>query len=622
MQELWLDILQVVTTLSHLFLNCYAELRWPPGCTQSECERSLLDAVKLVIPLLQASETSVRDFLQSDKQTAMLEGSDSKVLDSALCPNFSTPTATVRSYLTSLHCVLCSVELPRECTMAAAAAWIKLLSFAGPVKLVVKLLSTALKPQEIEPGHIGPTVTPWVFYGESGSSFASIFQLLPAFTRLSVVRGMLASLRLSTLSHQLDEEMQFRCLHDTIFEMLIKNCSDSADHHLRFHAMNTLHICLQQTVTRVRQGSVDLSLMSRKQDSVLNVIWTCLEDPSSGIAARVQELFDYLLKVKDVSVEDPEAYWATLTRKFLDLSWKRKGKYAPLISITKHIGAPSVIAMHGSILRDVIFAMAFDPVASASASLLEVLLTSLRKSVLPELCLQICVPPVWEALSSSDPKVQSNALCYALPLFLKRIPDSLGAILDTIRNSAKRCNLLTELWALVAVLHSARSQMSLGDMAFGEQCDYGHAAHHGPRTYISYAEMRTALTSVDGVLRMAALELLCVCYKTTMEIADTEYELLRIAIPLTLSLDHAGLQSRCRALLQKLFVRLHQSARQSVVQAKPDALDPETVTKMKSFISWLVRLVVCSICPGASYQRKSMALVIWQQLAALFFEVP
>lgn len=613
MENLWLDILQLVTVLTDMFLSCYTDLKWPAGYVQSECERSLLDTVKVPITLLQVSEVHVRRVLEATE----MPKDGAAATEQTLPLDFSAPNATICSYSRCLHRLLCAPDLPRDCAMAAGSAWVKLLSFAGPVSAVSQIFSATICGQD------GTKLAehPWAFMAVDRKSFYSVYWQLNSFSRLSVVRGLLSSIPLQNLCVDLADGKP--CLHDQIFEVLISFCNDSADHHLRFHAMNTMHICLQQTIKRAKDGSADRSLMAKKQDSVLNVIWSCLEDPSSGIAGRVQELFDYLLKVKDISVDDPDAYWERLTVKFLDLDWKRKGKYAPLISITKHLGASTMMRLNSNMFRDTIFAIAYDPVASIAASLLEELLKSLAKNVSPEVCLQSCVPAVWEALCSSDGKVQTNALGYALPLFLKRVPNSLPAILDTIRDSTAACSPRTKLWALVAVLRSARATMSLGDTPFAAPCDGGGktAARDG-KTFITYEEMHMALTSSDGEIRLAALELLCVCYKTTMQVVDVEYDLLKVAIPLTFSLDDTGLRSRCRSLLQKMFVRLHQSSRQAVVQAKPDAPEPETVVKMKSFMEWLVGLVTSSICPGVSYERKSMALEIWHQLANLFFETP
>ena len=114
--------------------------------------------------------------------------------------------------------------------------------------------------------------------------------------------------------------------------------------------------------------------MAEKQQSVLRVIWNSLEDPSSGISGQIKELFDYLLDAREESLEDPTTFWADLANRFLGLDWRRKGKYTPLTSITSRLGARFLMALSPGVMRDVVLALAYGPVASVAGSLLEAIL--------------------------------------------------------------------------------------------------------------------------------------------------------------------------------------------------------------------------------------------------------
>ena len=211
---------------------------------------------------------------------------------------------------------------------------------------------------------------------------------------------------------------------------------------------------------------------------------------------QIQALFDYLLDVREESVAEPLVFWGKLASQFLVLDWKRKGeykhpykpptknparvawtisydiclflagKYKPLISITSRLGADFLLHLYaespsageGGLLSDVILALAYSPVASVAAALLEALLLSLMgvrsgkknkkhkkekkdkksknnnssNSKAPngqqqqeektevggsEVVKATILPPLLAALASTDAKVQVGILDHALPTY-------------------------------------------------------------------------------------------------------------------------------------------------------------------------------------------------------------
>jgi hypothetical protein len=587
----WAMQLRIASALVELYIDCQTSMAWPDGFAQCECDRYLLDMIKTVTMILQFSGQEI--------QNAMRDQIDSDAIS---------------NYVSCLNHLLCSPDLVRECAMSAGASWVKLLSLGGPVDEISRLFSVAIM-------HADATteLQPWIFTVVQKKSFVSVYRELPTFSQLSIVRGLLSTVPLVDLCN-VQADAMVDCLHDQIFDVLTSFCNDSADHHMRFQAMSALHICLQQTIKRCSSGAVSRALMASKQDQVLHVIWNSLEDPSSGIVSQTQALFDYLLAVREVSVDDAESFWQELTRKFLNLDWNRKGKYAPLAAITSRLGADFVMQIHSDVFHDVVLALSYESVASAAASLFEALLKSLLHSGVDGhlACLASCLPSLLNALCSPDPIIQASVLSYAIPLVLKCIPDCLDTILAAIRTADADSH--SKLWALVAVFRVARASGKVRDLVFTREHDAA-CVENGSGT-ITYAEMCTALTNEDGEMRLATLELLCVCYKTTLELTPDEFSLLKVAIPLTLALDSTSLRSRCRSLMGKLFVRLHQSARQSVVQSKSSANETDTVTRMKNFLRWLVELIRNSVCPGVSFERKAMALEFWSELTRLYFEPP
>jgi hypothetical protein len=610
----WAGITRAVTSVVGMFLSCVSTQVWPTGLLEADCARHLLDAIKMTVVLFQASEREVRTIIRGVQPDSL-----------AIQPAPESDLGCICSYVTSLHELLESPDLSRDCTMAAGAALVKLLGVAAKGEVVSRAFVSVIRTSQ----HSTPPnqAEPWLFTAVAARPFGSTYRQLPKFSQLAVVRGLLTSLPLEVLcAHENRPGASTGaadCLHDRIFGVLTSLCDESADHHLRFQALSSLHICLRQTLTRTQHGAVGRAVMAEKQQAVLRVIWNSLEDPSSGISGQIKELFDYLLDAREESLENPTEFWGDLANRFLGLDWRRKGKYTPLTSITSRLGARFLIDQSPGMMRDVVLALAHGPVASVAGSLLEALLKSLTHEAAP--CQgdyeKDILPALMEALHSSDAKVQGGALNYALPIYMKCVPGCLGSLLDQIRGADTFGSKRSKLWALVAVLRVARAKSQVRELLFS---DYDYAASEDvidgkELQSITYGELQAALTHEDGELRLAALELLTVCYKTTLTLTTPEYELVRLSLPLSLALDDTSLRSRCRALMGKLFVRMHQSSRQSAIQQKSDAADTATVKRMKSFLTWMVQFLCDSANPASSFDRKWMALQILKEFTTVFF---
>ena len=604
----WTGITRVVAAVVAIYMECQSSSAWPTGLSEADCSRHLLDGIKMTVTLFQASELEIRSVVREvPPPREEGEGVTSSVpADSDI--------GCICGYLASLRALLLSPGVARDSSMAAGAALVKLLSLAAKGDVISRLFGAAIRRNADRAKRSRPP-DPWLFSAVAeGSTFSTFYGQLPAFSQLCIVRGLLSSLPLEILCVPESAAPRAACLHDGIFDVLTALCDESADHHLRYQALGSLHTCLRQTVVRTQHQRIDRALMAAKQQAVLRVIWNSLEDPSSGISGQIQELFDYLLDVRADSVEDPGKFWAELATRFLALDWKRKGKYVPLTSITSRLGSGFLISLHPSILRDVVVALAHPPVSSVAGTLLEAMLKSLVKAAASAErdCAHELMPSLMHALRSDDEKVKSGALNYGLPIFIKCVPDCLLTVLDSIR-ADEDFDERGKLWALVAVLRVARAKFQLRELVFSGY-DYGSSRPADETRPISYDEMRNALTHRDGELRLAALELLCVCYKTTLELTEPEYELLTLSLPLSLSLDSTSLRSRCRALMGKLFVRIHQSSRQKQIQTKPGEPEPLTVRRMKRFLQWVVKFLCESASPASSFDRKWMALLVFKEV--------
>ena len=116
-----------------------------------------------------------------------------------------------------------------------------------------------------------------------------------------------------------------------MFARLCALCGDTADHHLRFQLLKSLHMCL-------RQASRDRAQFEAKQDAVMRIIWNSLEDPCTGISKQIKVLFEFLLERRPradgedgagaAAVAASDQFWNELASRFLALDWRRRGASA------------------------------------------------------------------------------------------------------------------------------------------------------------------------------------------------------------------------------------------------------------------------------------------------------
>ncbi|KAG1680341.1 hypothetical protein FOA52_015431 [Chlamydomonas sp. UWO 241] len=122
--------------------------------------------------------------------------------------------------------------------------------------------------------------------------------------------------------------------------------------------------------------------------SVMQVVWANLEEPLAQTARQIHEAFDALLELLKLQqqhghghgsgAEGGGDFLGATCRQMLSFPCTRKGRYLPLASLVRGLGASQLLSLRPGLVRETLVAMGDDMVASAAATFLRTLLLALR----------------------------------------------------------------------------------------------------------------------------------------------------------------------------------------------------------------------------------------------------
>ncbi|KAJ0975281.1 hypothetical protein J5N97_017246 [Dioscorea zingiberensis] len=184
---------------------------------------------------------------------------------------------------------------------------------------------------------------------------------LSSLSRLCLLRGILTAIPRTVLNaFVLNNGSIWTILYDGILPELCKHCENPIDSHFNFHALTVMQICFQQIKTSMLAELADFSgdydaIPEEMSNRVLRIIWNNLEDPLSQTVKQVHLIFDLLLDVKSslYSREGSERFKLFLCKIAVDLlklGPRCKGRYVPLASLTKRLGAKSLLELNNKLL--------------------------------------------------------------------------------------------------------------------------------------------------------------------------------------------------------------------------------------------------------------------------------
>ncbi|EGF77302.1 hypothetical protein BATDEDRAFT_36006 [Batrachochytrium dendrobatidis JAM81] len=329
------------------------------------------------------------------------------------------------------------------------------------------------------------------------------------------------------------------------------------------------------------------------------------EDPLMIIQHKLQDLFIAVLSFVCPGkklVPELEYELNTMIKKLISLDWHKKAKY-DLLSIIMH-EAPArnhVILSKGVLERGLSLLSNHILGTSVTHFVYQALVAELKNNSTswPDLIVQ--------AILTGDTNVRKLLSERIIPKLSKFKPSSLSLILQALEQPAYASNQYV-LYAQVTLWKSI--------------CNSGSLII--PEAKIKIKEiLNHAITHPDIDLRFDALELLTSGRRTSEDIEQSTYEIVKMFLQVNMCVQSSDSRQRLLAQLQRFFERiknvmyanLRQIANNNRILSSEEAEVANneintSVSAKEEFLLWLQRFLMASMFPGASFQRVNLSLSV------------
>ncbi|XP_038903869.1 thyroid adenoma-associated protein homolog [Benincasa hispida] len=535
------------------------------------------------------------------------------------------------------------------------------------------------------------------------ANVCSEIQTFSVLSRLCLIRGILTAIPRPVLNipfYMMEGDLNGHpgclnsgdsvktVLYDGILPELCNYCENPTDSHFNFHSLTVLQICLQQIKTSLVSNLTDTScsydpLPEEMGSRILRIMWTNLDDPLSQTVKQVHLIFDLFLEIQSSlcwseGSEKIKSYLRKIAFDLLRLGSRCKGRYVPLASLTKRLGAKALLDMSPSLLLETVQAYIDDDVCCAATSFLKCFLEHLRDECWSSdgieggyaLYRGHCLPPVLHGLGSGISKLRSNLNTYALPVLFEIDLDSIFPMLAFISvwpsssdngvlypgNNQGSMELRVEqkVAIFISLLKVSRSLALIeGDIDWLEKPSLDEKSVHeieyfschalvfvkGVKVEILVEWLLLALTHVDESLRVDAAEFLFLNPKTSSLPSHLELTLLKKAIPLNMRCSSTAFQMKWSSLFRKFFSRVRTALErqfklgnwiplasscnsENYLPNGSEHIIAGRADDLFHFMKWLSCFLFFSCYPSAPYRRKIMAMDLFLVMLNIWSIVP
>ncbi|KAI3665884.1 hypothetical protein L6452_44519 [Arctium lappa] len=582
--------------------------------------------------------------------------------------------------LTTILSILRSEAFSRDCYVAAGV------SFCAA-------LQVCLSPQEL-----GLAIIEGIFHQKfvlssnntmkipyKGNLFLEIHGF-SSLSRLCLIRGILTAVPRTLLNtpyivlndricgYEACEESEMSAqtiLYDGILPELCKYCENPTDSHFNFHALTVMQICLQQVKTLIMTNPDNDEARNHDPISddigarILRIVWNNLEDPLSQTVKQVHLIFDIFLDIQSSlpstdGKERIQLFLRKIASNLLRLGARCKGRYVPLASLTKRIGAKTILDMSPDMMFETAWAYVDDDVCCAATAFLKCFLECLRDEFWSSDGVEsgytnyrkVCLPPFMHGLASGNSKLRSNLNTYAFPVILDVDVESIFPMLayidvgpvgeDTtlafpeVHGANMNLRVEQKVAVLISLLKVSRSLALIeGDVDRFEEmelqtepsADYALVCVKGVKVKVLVKWLVLALTHVDESLRTDAVESLFLNPKTASLPSSLELSMMKEAMPLNMRCSSTSFQMKLTSLFRKFFSRVRTALERQIKQGgwQPSAVNDGGFLPCKGaekganfkraedlfhFMKWLSSFLFFSCYPSAPYERKIMAMEV------------
>ncbi|XP_024974392.1 thyroid adenoma-associated protein homolog isoform X2 [Cynara cardunculus var. scolymus] len=396
---------------------------------------------------------------------------------------------------------------------------------------------------------------------------------------------------------------------------------------------------------------------------ILRIVWNNLEDPLSQTVKQVHLIFDIFLDIQsslpstDGGKERIQLFLRKIASNLLRMGARCKGRYVPLASLTKRIGAKTILAMSPDMMFETAWAYVDDDVCCAATSFLKCFLECLRDEFWSSNGVEsgytnyrkVCLPPFMHGLASGNSKLRSNLNTYAFPVILDVDVESIFPMLafisvgpvgednvlafQDVHGANMNLRVEQKVAVLISLLKVSRSLALIeGDVDRFEEmgqteqsADYALLCVKGIRVKVLVKWLVFALTHVDESLRTDAVESLFLNPKTASLPSSLELSMMKEAMPLNMRCSSTSFQMKLTSLFRKFFSRVRTALERQIKQGgwQPSAVknggflpckETEKDANFKRaedlfhFMKWLSSSLFFSCYPSAPYERKIMAM--------------
>ncbi|KAM5581427.1 hypothetical protein ABKV19_010579 [Rosa sericea] len=569
--------------------------------------------------------------------------------------------------------ILKSVAFSRDCYVAAGVGFCAALQVClGPEELGWFIIEGIFRRTDSNcESELKNAIAKVPYKGDVYSEIGCLCDM----SRLCLIRGILTAVSRTVLNTRFDMsrgnsngnlghinegDHVKSILYDGILPELCNYCENPTDSHFNFHALTVLQICLQQIKSSML---ANLTIPSENYDPIpvemgariLRIAWNNLEDPLSQTVKQAHLIFDLFLDIRSTlcwseGSERIRSFLQNIASDLLRLGPRCKGRYVPLASLTKRLGAKTMLDMSPNLMYEIVHAYVDDDVCCAVTSFLKCFLEHLRDECWSSdgieggyaLYRGHCLPPLLYGLSSGVSKLRSNLNTYALPILLEVDEDSLFSMLAFISVGPSKgedqllypelfCdNIVLRVEQKVAILVSLLKVSRLlalieGDIDWCKDSDqYALVCIKGTKVEVVVEWLVLALTHVDESLRVDAAETLFLNPKTASLPSHLELMLLREAVPLNMRCCSTAFQMKWSSLFRKFFSRVRTALERQFKQGSWQPIEDNNnggkhlsngsehteahrASDLFHFMRWLSSFLFFSCYPSAPYQRKIMA---------------
>ncbi|KAM0055498.1 hypothetical protein Hdeb2414_s0006g00206891 [Helianthus debilis subsp. tardiflorus] len=589
------------------------------------------------------------------------------------CPaKFSGDANIMEMILSTILSVLKSEAFSRDCFVAAGVSFCAALQVClGSEELGLAFMEGVFR-HGLSSSNAFRAVVMKIPY--EGDLFSEIREF-SVLTRLCLIRGILTSVPRTLLNTPFvcgcetengDISAQ-TILYDGILPELCKYCENPTDSHFNFHALTVMQICMQQIKTLIQTSpNKDYDIISDDIAArILRIIWNNLDDPLSQTVKQVHLIFDIFLDIQSSlpstdGKERIQLFLKKIVYSLLRMGARCKGRYVPLASLTKRLGAKTILEMSPDLMYETAWAYIDDDVCCAATTFLKCFIECLRDEFWSSDGVEngytnyrkACLPPFMHGLASGNSKLRSNLNTYAFPVFLDVDVDSIFPMLGFISIGAvgenslisypdvydTNMNLKVEkkVAVLVSLLKVSRSLALIeGDVDRFESGDYALLCVKGIDVKVPVKWLMLALTHVDESLRTDAIESLFLNPKTASLPSSLELSMMKEAMPLNMRCSSTSFQMKLTSLFRKFFSRVRTALERQIKQKnwqpvnngvirykETEDVNLKRADELFRFMKWLSSFLFFSCYPSAPYERKIMAMDLMLVMNNTFSIVP